>query len=389
MKGNTLSPSSCHALHNLTLQQVASIVSNSDLMSLNARSLLDWDFLSRRLWTCGFVDGDRTDESKNCSLESLLDLYFQVCILCHHSSEKPHRWSDLQIPLIQSLSTFCTRLKHFGAHVSYFCVDDRAIAGNHNVAQVWKMWSGRYQGEGSDSETTTCVSTTTEAITHGPWHPMHESFSTCEVHITPWYWYKLALFQGFVLSFGYSFVISVEHRRCNLAVVSCQSWWHHPVCSYDNFMVKSSLMYSRCRFMLSGPWCAQDKQKFWSPSTESSDRVEPTTSTSENDLRTSSQGNLASSSESASQDAPSTWTTTSSSAELNTCYKLHGVVNHLGQNAFGGHFVTDIFDPEADRWLRCDDSLVTDVRHWNFSSACSKSASVNSVEDIDYSIWHV
>ncbi|KAG0598679.1 hypothetical protein M758_12G093100 [Ceratodon purpureus] len=110
-----------------------------------------------------------------------------------------------------------------------------------------------------------------------------------------------------------------------------------------------------------GPWCAQDKQKFWSPSTESSDRVEPTTSTSENDLRTSSQGNLASSSESASQDAPSTWTTTSSSAELNTCYKLHGVVNHLGQNAFGGHFVTDIFDPEADRWLRCDDSLVTDV----------------------------
>jgi hypothetical protein len=36
-------------------------------------------------------------------------------------------------------------------------------------------------------------------------------------------------------------------------------------------------------------------------------------------------------------------------------------VNHLGDTAFGGHFLTDNLDPDAERWLRCDDSLVTDV----------------------------
>lgn len=53
-----------------------------------------------------------------------------------------------------------------------------------------------------------------------------------------------------------------------------------------------------------------------------------------------------------------------SEADVNTCYRLHGVVNHLGQNAFGGHFLSDILDPEANRWLRCDDSFVTDVSSW-------------------------
>ena len=53
-----------------------------------------------------------------------------------------------------------------------------------------------------------------------------------------------------------------------------------------------------------------------------------------------------------------------------TCYRLRGVVNHLGVTASGGHFLTDILDPEADRWLRCDDSLVTDVSYWNHFSPC-------------------
>lgn len=119
-----------------------------------------------------------------------------------------------------------------------------------------------------------------------------------------------------------------------------------------------------------GPWCAQDKQKFWSPTTDyvqNSDGVESTTSTctTENDLRTGSEGNmdtdLASSFEFESQELPSTPKANSASADLSTVYRLHGVVNHLGHNAFGGHFLTDILDPEEDRWLRCDDSLVTDV----------------------------
>ena len=54
-----------------------------------------------------------------------------------------------------------------------------------------------------------------------------------------------------------------------------------------------------------------------------------------------------------------------SSAHLSTSYRLHGVVNHLGFNASGGHFLTDVYDAEAERWLRCDDSLVTDVSSWN------------------------
>lgn len=65
------------------------------------------------------------------------------------------------------------------------------------------------------------------------------------------------------------------------------------------------------------PWCAQDKQLFWS----NSERI----------------------------GTPS------------TSYRLHGVVNHLGFNAFGGHFIADIFDAEANRWFRCDDTVVNDV----------------------------
>jgi hypothetical protein len=49
-------------------------------------------------------------------------------------------------------------------------------------------------------------------------------------------------------------------------------------------------------------------------------------------------------------------------------------VNHLGDTAFGGHFLTDNLDPDAERWLRCDDSLVTDVSYGNHFSTCSQQA---------------
>jgi hypothetical protein len=125
-----------------------------------------------------------------------------------------------------------------------------------------------------------------------------------------------------------------------------------------------SRMYSVLPFILSGPWCAKDKQKFWSPTTDNvhnSNGLESMTSnfTTESELRSS----LASSFELESQELPSTPKASSSSADLSTCYRLRGVVNHLGVTAFGGHFLTDILDPEADRWLRCDDSLVTDVSY--------------------------
>ena len=123
---------------------------------------------------------------------------------------------------------------------------------------------------------------------------------------------------------------------------------------------------------LSGLWCAQDKQTFWSPPTDNVqnfDTVEFMTSTpsAENNLRSSSgvtDSGLASSLELNPQELPSIPKATSST-DVSTCYRLRGVVNHLGHNAFGGHFLTDILDPEGNRWLRCDDSLVTDVSSWN------------------------
>ncbi|XP_033118074.1 ubiquitin carboxyl-terminal hydrolase 10-like isoform X3 [Anneissia japonica] len=39
-------------------------------------------------------------------------------------------------------------------------------------------------------------------------------------------------------------------------------------------------------------------------------------------------------------------------------YKLFAVVYHLGEEASGGHYITDIFHPAVGGWLRTDDSIV-------------------------------
>lgn len=96
-----------------------------------------------------------------------------------------------------------------------------------------------------------------------------------------------------------------------------------------------------------GPWCAEDKQLFWSRNVEDSGRMYSSCATQ--NVSCTSDENVDSG------------MTSVLPSDLSTSYRLHGVVNHLGHHAFGGHFLTDILDPEANRWLRCDDSLVTDV----------------------------
>jgi len=46
---------------------------------------------------------------------------------------------------------------------------------------------------------------------------------------------------------------------------------------------------------------------------------------------------------------------------VSTSYRLQGIVQHLGGQASGGHFIADIHDAKANRWFRCDDSIVRDV----------------------------
>ncbi|CAM6024004.1 unnamed protein product [Sphagnum balticum] len=45
---------------------------------------------------------------------------------------------------------------------------------------------------------------------------------------------------------------------------------------------------------------------------------------------------------------------------VSTSYRLQGIVQHLGGQASGGHFIADIHDAKANRWFRCDDSIVRD-----------------------------
>lgn len=108
-----------------------------------------------------------------------------------------------------------------------------------------------------------------------------------------------------------------------------------------------------------GPWCAPDKQKFWSPvsdDVQNFERKESVASpcSTQNGLGIVSQGNI--DCESQELHAP-----LRTNADVGTNYRLYGVVNHLGFTASGGHFFADTYDPEGDRWLRCDDSFVTDV----------------------------
>ena len=42
-------------------------------------------------------------------------------------------------------------------------------------------------------------------------------------------------------------------------------------------------------------------------------------------------------------------------------YKLFAVVNHLGGRAVGGHYITDVFHPGVNGWVRCDDSNIHTV----------------------------
>jgi len=119
----------------------------------------------------------------------------------------------------------------------------------------------------------------------------------------------------------------------------------------------------------SGPWCAQDKQNFWTPTL--SDILPSTSHDSTVSIPSgggsldwdfsSSEGSLDSGLLPSSFDFEPPTPPNVDSRNVSTCYRLHGVVNHLGFTASTGHFLTDVLDPEADRWLRCDDSLVTDV----------------------------
>ena len=42
-------------------------------------------------------------------------------------------------------------------------------------------------------------------------------------------------------------------------------------------------------------------------------------------------------------------------------YHLHGIVNHLGMGPSSGHFTADIFDQRSARWLRHNDSVVSEL----------------------------
>lgn len=86
---------------------------------------------------------------------------------------------------------------------------------------------------------------------------------------------------------------------------------------------------------------------------------------------TSSEGNLLSELPSCfNLESQELHTTPKVYSNVSTCYRLHGVVNHLGFTASTGHFLTDVLDTEADKWLRCDDSLVSDVSSRNHFHAC-------------------
>ena len=46
---------------------------------------------------------------------------------------------------------------------------------------------------------------------------------------------------------------------------------------------------------------------------------------------------------------------------LQAQYRLHGIVNHLGMGPSSGHFTADIFDQGSARWLRHNDSVVSEL----------------------------
>ncbi|KAG0624328.1 hypothetical protein M758_3G240300 [Ceratodon purpureus] len=112
-----------------------------------------------------------------------------------------------------------------------------------------------------------------------------------------------------------------------------------------------------------GPWCSKDKQKFWSPELDDvkDSECHETTPTTHIPQNGGLNFGLPSCFEFESPEPNTTLKERSSSPDMSTSYRLHAVVNHLGFNASGGHFLVDVFDGEAGRWLRCDDSLVTDT----------------------------
>ena len=42
-------------------------------------------------------------------------------------------------------------------------------------------------------------------------------------------------------------------------------------------------------------------------------------------------------------------------------YRLHAKINHLGRGPSSGHFTADIFTEKSQRWLRHDDTLVSEL----------------------------
>ncbi|XP_067308286.1 ubiquitin carboxyl-terminal hydrolase 37-like [Pseudorasbora parva] len=45
-------------------------------------------------------------------------------------------------------------------------------------------------------------------------------------------------------------------------------------------------------------------------------------------------------------------------ADIDAQYRLNGVVSHLGNNLFYGHYISHIRNPSEDGWLRCSDNFV-------------------------------
>ena len=50
-------------------------------------------------------------------------------------------------------------------------------------------------------------------------------------------------------------------------------------------------------------------------------------------------------------------------------YHLHGIINHLGMGPSSGHFTADIFEQESGRWLRHNDSAVSELASINGTQA--------------------
>lgn len=119
-------------------------------------------------------------------------------------------------------------------------------------------------------------------------------------------------------------------------------------------------------FVYAGAWCAKDHKKFWSPTNtadlnyfeilNSDSASEEFKSATQNPLNEINRELDTSASTSALHTQAKDRT-----KDVSTLYRLHGVVNHLGIQASGGHFVTNILNTEDDTWTRCDDSLVMDV----------------------------